>query len=103
MNREKGILIARRFRKNLTEKGFPIQRVFLFGSVARNEARETSDIDIAILCSPFRANRHEENVEFLLAGAALDARIETICLHAEDLNKKHWNVVRDLEREGISV
>ena len=103
MKKEDGIQIARNLKKNLKKKGYPIQHVFLFGSVARDEAKEASDIDIAILCLPFLKNRHEENVEFLLEGANIDTRIETICLHPEDMDKEHWGVAQDLKKEGIPV
>ncbi len=103
MNRTQGLHTARRFRRELEKKGFPIQQVFLFGSVARDEAKETSDIDLAVLCTPFLASRHDENVEFLLTGAEIDRRIETICLHPEDLQNEHWILARDIQKEGIAV
>lgn len=81
----------------------PVQKVFLFGSYARGKPHKESDIDIAVVCKPFRRTRHEENVEFLSAGHDIDLRIETICLHPEDLENKYSTIVQEVKKYGMPV
>ncbi|MBI3619198.1 nucleotidyltransferase domain-containing protein [Candidatus Peregrinibacteria bacterium] len=95
--------IARRFRKKLNQKRLPIQQVLLFGSAARGNMHEHSDIDIAIVCMPFLDSKHEENVEFLLMSKDIDLRIETVCLHPEDLRNKYFTLAQEVKRYGIPV
>ncbi len=61
VNRSDGIRIAQTLKKVWGED-FPqsLQRVYLFGSVARNQAHEDSDIDIAVVCAPFARSKIRE-------------------------------------------
>lgn len=80
-----------------------MRSVFLFGSVARGNAREWSDIDIAIVCDPYKATKHQENVEFLLEGKKVDMRIQTVCLHPMDFENPYFTLAKEVERYGIAA
>ena len=56
------IAAIRAFRDRLIQEGIPVQRAFLFGSVAQGTATEDSDIDVAFVCLPFRKTQMEENI-----------------------------------------
>lgn len=103
MTRARGLSLASLLKKSLYERGFPVQDVLLFGSHARGKPHRWSDVDIAVVCEPFRKTRHEENVEFLSAGHDIDLRIETICLHPEDLEDRYSTIVQEVRRYGIPV
>jgi predicted nucleotidyltransferase len=98
-----GLHAARSLRERLLRKGVPVRNVFLFGSVARGTARDDSDIDIAVVCEPYKATKHEENVEFLLEGKKVDMRIQTVCLHPQDFENRYFTLAREIERHGIPV
>jgi predicted nucleotidyltransferase len=88
MKRAEGIAVARTFRDALLERGYPVRRVVLFGSVARGQATEDSDLDIAVVCDRFAATRHEENMALRRLRWGIDIRIEPICLHPDDFGKR---------------
>lgn len=103
MKRERGLHIARRFKAHLLERGFPVQRVILYGSVAKGTARKDSDIDVAIVTTPFRASQMDENVDIFLASKDIDLRIETVTLHSEDFQQPFFTLGREIERTGVEV
>lgn len=103
MKREEGLRLARRFKKMLLERGYPIQQVVLFGSVAKGLARPDSDIDIAVITDPFHASRISEGGDIFLVSKEIDIRIETVTLHPEDLLRPFFTLGREIERTGIEV
>jgi predicted nucleotidyltransferase len=103
MTRDEGITIACRFREAVLAKGYPVQRVVVFGSVARDEATEDSDLDIAVICEPFAASRMEENLALRRLCWDIDVRIEPCCLHANDFENRLFALPLEVEREGIEV
>ena len=103
MNKETALRSASALRERLRAKGYPIQKVFLFGSFAKGREHEHSDIDIAVVCTPFLMSKHEENVKFLLSSKDIDLRIETVCLHPEDFDNKYFTLAKEVERYGIEA
>ena len=103
MKRSEGLRTATRFKKLLLQQGYPIQRVILFGSVAKGTARIDSDIDIAVVTSSFNESRLEEGTDILLASKDIDLRIETVTLHPEDFQRPFFGLGREIERTGVEV
>lgn len=103
MNRDQGIALARRFKNLLRQRGFPVRRVVLFGSVAKGTARPDSDIDIAVVTEPFHESRIREGGSILLASKDVDVRIETVTLHEEDFDRPFFTLGREIERTGIEA
>lgn len=103
MRRSEGIAIAQAFRESLIAGSHPVQRIVLFGSVARDEATADSDLDIAVLCEPFAATRHEENMVLRRLRWDVDIRIEPICLHPDDFEGSAFPLAREVERTGVEV
>lgn len=103
MKREDALQRAQSLKRELLQRGFPVKSVFLFGSVAEGRATEQSDIDIAVVCEPFKRSRREENAEFLWTSKDIDLRIETVCLHPEDLENRYSTLVHEVKTHGIPV
>lgn len=103
MNRNTGLRLARRFKKLLLERGYPVHRVVLFGSVAKGTAKPDSDIDIAVITDGFHESRIREGGDIFLAGKDIDLRIETVTLHPEDFNRPFFTLGRELERTGVEA
>ena len=80
MNRDEGLQLARRFKRLLLRRGYPVRQVLLYGSVAKGTAGPNSDIDIAVVTAPFHPSRVREGGDILLLSKDIDLRIETICL-----------------------
>ncbi len=103
MKRSEGLTIARRFQEAVRARGYPVQRMLIYGSVARDEATEDSDLDIAVICEPFASTRQEENVALRRLRWGIDMRIEPFCLHADDFRNPAFALPHAVEREGIEV
>lgn len=103
MNRENGILVARRFKDLLLRRGYPVERVILYGSVARDNARDNSDIDIAVITKPFLPSQMQENVAVFCLSKDINLRIETVTLHSEDFDQPFFTLGREIERTGVEV
>ncbi len=101
--RQGGIAAAKALKERLLDKGYPIRALHVFGSVARGQTHAWSDIDIAVLCEPFLPSKHDENVQFLLESKEVDVRIQTVCLHPEDLANNYWNLIQEVKEHGIVI
>ena len=103
MKRMEALRLARMLKEKLCERRIPVRQMLLYGSAARDAARDDSDIDIAVICDPFRETRLEENVEVSRNRWDIDLRIETVCLRPEDLEDPYFDLAREVKRNGIPV
>lgn len=74
MDQAQALEIARRYAE-LIKDIFDFQQMFLFGSYAKDNPHEDSDIDIAIIFSDY-ANRLDRQVELMKLTRKIDTRIE---------------------------
>lgn len=104
MRRDDGLTITRSYREALEASGVPVEKVYLYGSVARDEATEDSDIDVAVVCMPFGATRHEENMVLRHVRWGVDLRISPYCLHPDDFtDRSFFPLAGEVERTGVEV
>lgn len=103
MTQKDALQKAKSLREALEKKGYPVKNVYLFGSMAKDTAVQGSDIDVAIVCEPFKSNRIDENAEFLWTSKDIDIKIETVCLHPEDMKNKYSTLVQEVKNWGIPV
>ena len=103
MKRAEGLVIARRFRDAVMARGYPVHRVVVYGSVARNEATDDSDLDIAVIGDRFAETRQEENIALRTLCWDIDMRIEPFSLHLDDFQKPYFSLPIEVEREGMTV
>lgn len=89
---------AQAFANLIRKNGMNVDAILLYGSVASGNTHEHSDIDIAIVCKPFAANRHEENMEFRRLRRSVDVRISPICLHPEDLENRYSTIAQEVKK-----
>lgn len=99
-----GICAIERLKKAAQKRSdIHVHNVFLFGSVARDEAHEWSDIDIAIVCDPFEISKVKEARAFYALDPGRDIRISIIVLHPEEFENKYSTIAQELKKDGISV
>ncbi|MDO8648864.1 MAG: nucleotidyltransferase domain-containing protein [Candidatus Peregrinibacteria bacterium] len=103
MKRDEGLRLARRFKALLLQRGYPVHRVVLYGSVAKGTSRADSDIDIAVVTDPFGVSRIREGGDILLASKDIDLRIETVTLHPSDFDRPFFTLAREIERTGVEA
>jgi predicted nucleotidyltransferase len=102
MKKTEGLAIARKYKDAVCKRGYPVERMLLFGSVVRNEATEDSDIDVAVVCAAFMPSRLDETLALWRARRTVDVRIEPLCLHPEDFADP-LSIAQEIERTGIEV
>ena len=89
------------FAAELRALGISLRQVILFGSFARNEQREWSDIDVALVADEFSGFRPED-VRLFLRPLARHVDIEPHPFRPEDFTD--WNpFVEEIKRTGIVV
>jgi predicted nucleotidyltransferase len=67
------------------EDEIPVEEVILFGSYAHGNAKDYSDIDLAIISSWFQDKKHIENMQYLSRLAAkYNSLIEALPFTAEE-------------------
>ncbi len=92
---------AQAFVADLHALGIRPQQVILFGSFARNEQREWSDIDLAIVAEEF-GNFRPENSRRMAPALTKHVIIEPHSFRPEDFTD--WNpFVQEIKRTGIRV
>jgi predicted nucleotidyltransferase len=91
--------------RNLNARGIRVQRIVLFGSYARNRAREGSDIDLAVVAPQFaRLNLRERYETLGLANMSLRAPIQAI-----GYSPRQWRFVErgsfidEIQRTGKAI
>ena len=62
--------VVERYKHQLAGMGIKVERLFLFGSQARGESREGSDIDLIVVSPDFEGKSVRERAEILGIGAA---------------------------------
>ena len=96
MTSRQNILNGLRTIKPALQQEFPLRRMALFGSWARNEQAETSDVDILVEVDPCIGLRF----------VALAERLESILERRVDLVSSRMvkpNLVKQIESELIDV
>lgn len=94
--------IIKKFIKKLDEKKYSYTAVYLFGSHAKDNANEHSDIDIAVFKKNLN-NWWKEQVKLGHLSIAVDTRIEPKVFDKNELNKPKDPLVREIKEYGKKV
>jgi predicted nucleotidyltransferase len=79
-----------------------ISGAYLFGSYAKDLAREESDIDVAFITKGITGNRFNDGLEFMKMSRNYDVRIEPHLFSPEDFGTNNWFANEVLET-GIRI
>jgi len=107
INRKEAFVLAKKIQDNLKNiYGSNLQFVYLFGSYARNEANENSDIDIAVVLNGL-TNRYKERERCSKIRAKISLEnncvINLFFLEKNELLAKEYALFRNIFKEGIIV
>ena len=73
MKRDDAITITKEFT-DLVKEQFPVDRVYLFGSYAKNKANNGSDIDVCVVSPVFGKDYSSEEFELIKLAMKIDPR-----------------------------
>ena len=100
---QEALQLARQYKQALEKAGIPFTKFIVFGSVARNEMHEQSDIDIAVVGMPFSEDRFEEMHTVRMLRLPLSYKLQPIWFYPEHLEDKYSTLAMEIKKDGISV
>lgn len=104
MLQQDAIKIVRQYVDNLNKAGFPIMKAYLYGSYARNEANEKSDIDVLLVSEIFDTDDDKILAEPWSPKYRTDYRIEPVAIGKERFLKDNESIILDIVRkEGVEI
>ena len=104
MSQIDAINIVRTYLKVLKQAGIVINKAFLYGSFARNEANEDSDIDLMLVSGMFDTDDDYVLSKPWLYSAKVDHRIEPISVGLVQFNSDDTSPIIELVRQtGIEI
>lgn len=103
MTREEAFTLARKFKSALQEAHVPFDSVIVFGSVARGNMHDQSDIDIAVVGTSFKGDRMQEALEVRRARRPISYKIQPIWLYPENLANKYSTLAQEIRKDGVEV
>ena len=99
MDKNEAILKVKQYRL-LLDNYFKIEKVYLFGSYAKDNYREDSDIDVAIVVNNLEGDFFSTNPLLWKLRREIDDRIEPILLDSE---KDNNNFLLEIQKYGIEI
>ena len=99
--------IIKLLRKYVGEinKKFKIEKAILFGSRARGDALNTSDVDLILISKDFQNLHFRKRMAIVLEGWDADLDIEVLCYTPGEFErkKKEIGIIRTAVEEGIEI
>ena len=100
MDKREALKLTKQYVKLLKEK-YDVKKAFMFGSFARGNAHEDSDIDVAVVLGK-KFNFLDTQLELMKMTWSLDSRIEPHPIHEKDFNKD-FSFANEILKYGISI
>lgn len=75
---------VKRYIEALKANGIPVQKALLFGSWARGDVREESDVDVALISSIFSGDRFADRRKIVPLRRGINSNIEPIPFTPQD-------------------
>jgi predicted nucleotidyltransferase len=102
-NNYQQIDIVRKFVSEVKKNGIPVSDAYLFGSYAKGNPKEWSDLDVCVISPPFAKDRIDEMVKLNTIGSKVDLRIEAVPFRAEDLDDPYDTLSTEIKKYGIKI
>lgn len=99
---DKDVMLSIRRYVDKIKSRYKIEAVFLFGSYARGDERECSDIDIAVVSEDF-TDAIDDGAKLIGMTWKIDTRIEPHPVSAKDFKEAANPFVREIIDTGIRV
>ena len=99
MNKNEAIKKVKQYRLLLKDH-FQLETVYLFGSYARDNYKEDSDIDVAVVVSNVTGDFFSVNPLLWKLRRQVDDRIEPILI---DKNNDRSGFLEEIKRSGIEI
>ncbi len=99
MDKAEAINKIRQYRI-LLKDFFDVDKVYLFGSYAKETNREDSDIDVAIIVNSLKGDYFSTTPLIWKLRRQIDDRIEPILI---EKNNEHSGFIEEIQKNGIEI
>ena len=98
------IELIKKYCTLLNISGIPIEKAFLYGSYARGEATDNSDIDIMLVSSVFDSSNADAGIKTWSLVRKIDSRIEPYTVGLQRyLSDDVSPLLQIVKKEGIEI
>jgi predicted nucleotidyltransferase len=104
MSQKEVITLIKEYILLLKQMGIPVEKAYLYGSYARNEATATSDIDLLLISDLF-----DTRDDYILSSpwkytTKIDHRIEPIAVGSKKFQTDYVSpIIQIVRKEGIEI
>ena len=91
------------YKKLLKKDGISFDKIYLFGSYARNYPRDWSDIDVAVVSKKFGKDFFREQILLDRIADKVSYAIEPHPFHPQDLKDKWSSLGFEVKKHGMVV
>jgi len=102
MGTKKALLIAKEFSDQVKKK-YPVDKIYLFGSYAKDGANEGSDIDLCVVSPIFGKDYQKEEMELIKLAMKIDTDISPVPFNSVDINDKWSQLAHEITTYGIQI
>ena len=104
MSKKQVIEILKKYIHILYNEGIPIEKAFLYGSYAKNEASSESDIDVMLVSKIFEKNDDKLIGKTWRLTTEVDSRIEPFIVGTTRFKTDEYSPLLEIVRqEGIEI
>jgi predicted nucleotidyltransferase len=98
------IALIQKFLNCLLQEGIPVEKAYLYGSYARGEENEESDIDILLVSECFDKNDDQTIGKTWRIGQSIDVRIEPYTVGSERFLIDEFSpLLQIVKKEGLEI
>jgi len=103
MGKKEIIESVKEFRKAAEKIG--LERVYIFGSAARNEMKKDSDVDILLVSKSFAGKKFFKRAVGLRSYWKLDCPVDFLCYTPKEFEilSKKVSIVSEVVKDGIEI
>jgi predicted nucleotidyltransferase len=91
------------YKKLLKKEDIEFNKIYLFGSYAKNRPRDWSDIDIAVISKKFGKDFFKEQILIDRIADKVSYAIEPHPFHPRDLKDRWSSLASEIKKYGIEI
>lgn len=97
--------IIKKYAETLRKNDISFTHIYLFGSYAKGNPREESDIDVAVVVSRIKNDKEyfDKKMQLWRMILDVDTRIEPILLEKDELEKSETIMGIEVKKHGIKI
>ena len=92
--------LIQKYARLLCGRKIPVEKIILFGSYAKNNAKPWSDVDICVVSSIFGKNSYDEKVMLSKLTSSIDTMLEPHPYHPKDLEDPYDPLAYEIRTYG---